>query len=169
MPDVDYEKECKRLWNMCEKNLDDKLDPDELDQLALLCAKAAEIPDYKIKEVEYRILSVTEETAGEYAVTGMMYARSKFGAIDESRDLVATQQSVSMMNSQGTPVDEQDWEGTANTTKVVVVDNKTAGQGNKKPELEGNGEFDESGLETDGGTITVEVDFCEQLVVAGRD
>tara|TARA_Y100000034_G_scaffold132307_1_gene194966 strand:+ start:779 stop:4492 length:3714 start_codon:yes stop_codon:yes gene_type:complete len=49
---------------------------------------------YQIKEVEYRILSVVEQTAGEYAVTAMMYAGSKFGAIDESRNLMATQQSM---------------------------------------------------------------------------
>ena len=119
--------------------------------------------DYKIKEVEYRVLSVTEETAGEYAVTGMMYAGSKFGAIDESRDLVATQQSASILNSQGATVDEQDWEGAANTTKVVVVDNETAGQGNKKSELQPNGELYEGGHEADGSMITLQVDFCEEL------
>ena len=51
--------------------------------------------DYQIKEVEYRILSVVEQTAGNYEVTAMMYAKSKFGAIDESRNLMATQQSKS--------------------------------------------------------------------------
>ena len=51
--------------------------------------------DYQIKEVEYRILSVVEHTAGNYEVTAMMYAKSKFGAIDESRNLMATQQSKS--------------------------------------------------------------------------
>jgi hypothetical protein len=119
--------------------------------------------DYKIKEVEYRILSVTEETAGEYAVTGMMYAGSKFGAIDESRDLVATQQSASMLNSQGA-VEEPDWEATENSTKVIVVDNKPVGQGNKRPELDGNMELGEGGFDpADGGMITLEVNFCEQL------
>ena len=55
--------------------------------------------DYRIKEVEYRILSVVEQTAGEYTVTAMMYAASKFGAIDESRNLMATQQSMPQLSS----------------------------------------------------------------------
>jgi len=54
---------------------------------------------YEIKEVEYRILSVVEQTAGGYTVTAMMYAGSKFGAIDESRNLMATQQSMSQLTS----------------------------------------------------------------------
>ena len=54
---------------------------------------------YRIKEVEYRILSVVEQTAGEYTVTAMMYAGSKFGAIDESRNLMATQQSMPQLNT----------------------------------------------------------------------
>ena len=52
---------------------------------------------YQIKEVEYRILSVVEQTAGDYTVTAMMYAGSKFGAIDESRNLMATQQSMAQL------------------------------------------------------------------------
>jgi len=54
---------------------------------------------YRIKEVEYRILSVVEQTAGEYSVTAMMYAGSKFGAIDESRNLMATQQSMPQLHT----------------------------------------------------------------------
>ena len=54
---------------------------------------------YQIKEVEYRILSVVEQTAGDYTVNAMMYAGSKFGAIDESRNLMATQQSMPQLTS----------------------------------------------------------------------
>jgi len=50
--------------------------------------------NFKIKEVEYRVISIGEETPGEYMVTALLYAASKFRAIDESRNLIATQQSA---------------------------------------------------------------------------
>ncbi len=50
--------------------------------------------NFKIKEVEYRVVSISEETPGEYMVTALLYAASKFRAIDESRNLIATQQSA---------------------------------------------------------------------------
>ena len=53
---------------------------------------------YEIKDVEYRVLSVVDQSSGEYLVTGMMYHRSKFNAIDESKDLNATQQSKTQMS-----------------------------------------------------------------------
>ena len=52
----------------------------------------------KIREVEYRVLSVTEETAGEYGVVAMMYAGSKFAAIDQGKNIIATQQSEPQLN-----------------------------------------------------------------------
>ena len=52
---------------------------------------------YEITEVEYRVLSVVEQSFSEYQVTGMMYNRSKFAAVDESQDLERTQQSKTSM------------------------------------------------------------------------
>jgi hypothetical protein len=52
----------------------------------------------KIKEIEYRVLSVTEETSGEYGVVAMMYAGSKFAAIDQGKNIIATQQSKPQLN-----------------------------------------------------------------------
>jgi len=53
--------------------------------------------EYKIEEVEYRVLGVTEENFAKYQVTGMMYNRSKFTAVDESKSVENTQQSESTM------------------------------------------------------------------------
>ena len=39
---------------------------------------------YEIEEVEYRVLSVVEQSQGEYQVTALLYNRSKFNAIDFS-------------------------------------------------------------------------------------
>jgi hypothetical protein len=52
----------------------------------------------KIKEVEYRVLSVTEETSGEYGIIAMMYAGSKFAAIDRGKNIIATQQCEPQLN-----------------------------------------------------------------------
>jgi len=101
--------------------------------------------DYKIKEVEYRVLSVTEETAGEYGVTAMMYAGSKFGAIDESRNLVATQQSASILNPESVPTDLTDWER-GKDAPMIVHPPSTAKEGNRS-EQTGNptsGDLEES-------------------------
>jgi hypothetical protein len=57
--------------------------------------------DYEIEEVEYRIIGVTEQNFNQYQVTGMMYNRSKFAAIDESRSVENTQQSKSTVVSIG--------------------------------------------------------------------
>lgn len=60
---------------------------------------------YEIEEVEYRVLSVVEQSFNEYQVTGMMYNRSKFAAVDESQNLERTQQSrisLAKMSSVGT-------------------------------------------------------------------
>jgi len=53
--------------------------------------------DYEIKEVEYRVLSVTEKSSNEYMVTGLMYNRTKFDNIDRSKSIENTQQSVSQI------------------------------------------------------------------------
>jgi predicted phage tail protein len=49
--------------------------------------------DFNIKEVEYRVTSVSEQSQGEYQVTGLLYNRSKFNAIDFAKDLTPSQQS----------------------------------------------------------------------------
>jgi hypothetical protein len=51
--------------------------------------------DYEIEEVEYRIIGITEQNSNQYQVTGMMYNRTKFAAVDESRSIENTQQSKS--------------------------------------------------------------------------
>ena len=48
---------------------------------------------YEIKPLEYRVLGVVENSQNEYRVTGMMYNRTKFNAIDRSKSLTANQQS----------------------------------------------------------------------------
>lgn len=49
--------------------------------------------DYEIKPIEYRVLAVVENSPNEYQVTGMMYNRTKFGAVDRSASVEQTQQS----------------------------------------------------------------------------
>jgi len=53
--------------------------------------------DYEIKEVEYRVLTITEKSSNEYMVTGLMYNRTKFDNIDRSKSIENTQQSVSQI------------------------------------------------------------------------
>tara|TARA_R100000008_G_scaffold21746_1_gene11497 strand:+ start:2006 stop:5329 length:3324 start_codon:yes stop_codon:yes gene_type:complete len=52
--------------------------------------------EYKIEEIEYRVLSVVENSSNEYQVTGMMYNESKFASVDRTKDLDRTQQSKSL-------------------------------------------------------------------------
>ena len=49
--------------------------------------------NYEIEEVEYRIVSINEQSFNEYQITAMMYNRSKFAAVDDSQNLTKTQQS----------------------------------------------------------------------------
>ena len=48
---------------------------------------------YEIEEIEYRVLSVLERSSNEYQVSGMMYNRTKFDAVDQSKSIENTQQS----------------------------------------------------------------------------
>ena len=48
---------------------------------------------YEIEEIEYRVLSVVEQSQGEYQVTALLYNRSKFNAIDLAKNLTPTQAS----------------------------------------------------------------------------
>ena len=50
--------------------------------------------NYKIEEVEYRVLSSLEQNFSQYQITAMMYNRSKFQAVDDQQDLTRTQQST---------------------------------------------------------------------------
>lgn len=52
---------------------------------------------YKIEEIEYRILAVSEQSSNDYQVTAMVYNRSKFKAVDESKSIENTQQTKSLM------------------------------------------------------------------------
>ena len=111
--------------------------------------------DYKIKEVEYRVLGVTEETAGQYALTGMMYAGSKFGAIDESRDLVSTQQSVSSFNEE-IPADGTPWEAGDPSDSMTLGNATNTAEGNK-PDSQGTNTISEE--DGDLETVTLTIDF----------
>jgi predicted phage tail protein len=53
--------------------------------------------EYEIEEVEYRIISINEQSFNEYQITGMMYNRSKFAAVDDSQNLTKTQQSKNIV------------------------------------------------------------------------
>lgn len=126
--------------------------------------------EYKIKGVEYRILSVTEETAGQYGVTGMMYAGSKFGAIDESRDLVSTQQSASILNSDEELTVDSDFEAGDTADAITIVDTgHGAKEGDKKQSAEGSNK-NSNDLEEDSGeeVVVVLLDFYDQAQAIER-
>ncbi len=53
--------------------------------------------EYEIEEIEYRVLSVSEQSSNEYQVTGMLYNRTKFDGVDQSKSIENTQQSKSQM------------------------------------------------------------------------
>lgn len=57
--------------------------------------------EYEIEEVEYRVIGVTEQNFNQYQVTGMMYNRTKFAAVDESQSVENTQQSKSAIVAVG--------------------------------------------------------------------
>jgi hypothetical protein len=50
-------------------------------------------PEYNIKEIKYRILSVNEQNQNDYSVTAMMYNSTKFDAIDFQNELESNQDS----------------------------------------------------------------------------
>ena len=51
----------------------------------------------EIEEIEYRVISIAEQSPGQYLLTALMYESSKFDAIDQAKNLSATQQSKSEM------------------------------------------------------------------------
>lgn len=54
--------------------------------------------DFDIQPIEYRVVSISEDSAGQYQVTCLTYERSKFSAVDQNKDLVVTQQSKPILN-----------------------------------------------------------------------
>lgn len=49
--------------------------------------------EYDIKEMQYRIVSISENTLNDYVVTGMEYNSSKFAAVDSDKNLQPNQDS----------------------------------------------------------------------------
>lgn len=48
---------------------------------------------FQIEEIEYRVLSIVEESPGDFQINALVYNRSKFGAVDSSDNLTNTQAS----------------------------------------------------------------------------
>jgi len=48
---------------------------------------------FQIEEIEYRVLSIVEESPGDFQLNALIYNRSKFGAVDSSDNLTDTQAS----------------------------------------------------------------------------
>ena len=114
--------------------------------------------EVNITEVAYRVLTVTEETAGEYSVTAMMYEGSKFGAVDESRDLTPTQQSNSTSTPAGPVIGAIDWDTILEATSFDVVQPDPVPVGNKVPEKDG-------GTSSSKVKVLIEVSAILELLV----
>ena len=54
-----------------------------------------------IKEIEYRVISITEESLNDYTITAMSYNRTKFDAIDKGENLEKNQESKTQILSVG--------------------------------------------------------------------
>ena len=81
--------------------------------------------DYKIEEVEYRILAVAEQSSNAYQVTGMMYNRSKFKAVDESKSIENTQQTNSLVLEVGSLPEPLSGEGADPVVNFVTINPQT--------------------------------------------
>ena len=77
--------------------------------------------EYEIEEVEYRIVGVTEQNFAQYQVTGMMYNRSKFAAVDESKSVENTQQSLSTVVQVGSLPEALTGDGTEVSVGDLVI------------------------------------------------
>jgi len=113
--------------------------------------------EVNITEVSYRVLTVTEETAGEYSVTAMMYEGSKFGAVDESRDLTPTQQSNSPSTPAGPVIGAIDWDTITDSAEFDVVQPDPVPVGNKVPEKDGGATGEGGALEENADRIRVTI------------
>jgi predicted phage tail protein len=81
---------------------------------------------YEIEEIEYRVLSVLENSSNEYQVSGMMYNRTKFGAVDQSKSIQNTQQSkTQMIEVGGLPTALSDSDPSGITQNFVVIEEGT--------------------------------------------
>ncbi|MDA7495837.1 phage tail protein [bacterium] len=81
--------------------------------------------EYEIEEVEYRVISVNEQSFNEYQVTAMMYNRSKFDAIDDSQNLTRTQQSKDITFDSGSLPSALQNLGDGATTTITIINKNT--------------------------------------------
>ena len=90
-------------------------------------------PEYEIEEIEYRVVGVAEQTFNQYQVTGMMYNRSKFAAVDESRSVQNTQQSLSTVTQVGNLPEAL----TGDETEISIGDLKVLPRDSAAPYFDG--------------------------------
>ena len=114
--------------------------------------------EVNVTEVSYRVLTVTEETAGEYSVTAMMYEGSKFGAVDESRDLTPTQQSSPSSTPTDPAIGAIDWNALIEPAEFEILEEDFPSVGNKVPE-------GDSGASSSKVKILIEVSAILELLV----
>jgi hypothetical protein len=119
--------------------------------------------EVNITEVSYRILTVAEETSGEYSVTAMMYEGSKFGAVDESRDLTPTQQSNPTSTPAGPVIGEIDWDTIIGSTEFDIVQPNRVPVGNKILEKDSMASPDDSGYNEEVEKVSVWVNLSAVL------
>lgn len=81
--------------------------------------------EYEIEEVEYRIISINEQSFNEYQITGMMYNRSKFDAIDDSQNLTRTQQSKDIAFDSGSLPTALENLGDGATATTTIINKNT--------------------------------------------
>jgi predicted phage tail protein len=138
--------------------------------------------DYEIKAVEYRVLSVADQSSGEYLVTGMMYHRSKFNAIDESKDLSATQQSKTLMSAvnvaarpssldlDGYPpeIESIDFVSTAEPSKKATFSFEETTEGAQQNVMQATVSFDNAAAQLDTGTETAPEGYVVEVEVNGQ-
>lgn len=119
--------------------------------------------EVNVTEVSYRVLTVTEETAGEYSVTAMMYEGSKFGAVDESRDLTPTQQSNSASTPASPVIGAIDWDTILDATSFDIEQPDPVVVGDKVPERESGATSDGSGYDEEVEKVNVWVNLSGVL------
>ena len=136
----------------------------------------------QIKDVEYRVLSVVDQSSGEYLVTGMMYHRSKFNAIDESKDLSATQQSktqMSVVNEAARPspldlggyppeVESLAFVSTAESHKKATFSFEETTEGTQQNVVQATVSFNNAAAQVDTGSETRPEGFVVEAEVNGE-
>ena len=119
--------------------------------------------EVNVTEVSYRVLTVIEETAGEYSVTAMMYEGSKFAAVDESRDLTPTQQSSSSSVPAGPVIGAIDWDKIMSGVEFDVIQPNRVPVGNKISEKDSMASPDDSGYNEEADKVKVWVNLSSVL------